>query len=206
MGLLLATAWTSLISRIQGTTIPVLGDVRVDVVVLAFTALVAVLTSVAVGILPALRATAAAVPTALAEGSRGSTEGRSGRIRRAIVVTEIALGCVLLTGAGLLTRSLLQVLDVHPGFATTNLLVMRVDPVRAVWYRHDLHAAAETTREERSAFLHAVAREVATVPGVEALGLTDALPLGAISAGGGGGHRWLALPPRGSSRSFRWSA
>ena len=206
LGLLLATAGTSLISQIQGTTIPLLRDVRVDVVVLAFTALVAVLTSVAVGILPALQATAAAVPTALAEGSRGSTEGRSGRIRRAIVVTEIALGCVLLTGAGLLTRSLLQVLDVHPGFATTNLLVMRVDPVRAVWYRHDLHAAAETTREERSAFLHAVAREVATVPGVEALGLTDALPLGAISAGGGGGHRWLALPPRGSSRSFRWSA
>ena len=186
LGLLLATGGTRFIARIQGTTIPLLRDVRVDGVVLGFTVLVAVLTSVAVGILPALQATSVSVPTALAEGSRGSTSGRSGWIRRAIVVSEVALVCVLLTGAGLLTRSLLRVLEVQPGFVSGNLLVMRVDPVRV-----------GTTREQRNAYFDAVVREVGGVAGVEALGLTDALPLGDNF----GWRRWGASLPGARSES-----
>ena len=56
--------------------------------------------------------------------------GGGSSMRRAIVVIQIALVCVLLTGAGLLTRSLLRVLDVDPGFASGNVITLRVDPLR----------------------------------------------------------------------------
>lgn len=167
LGLVIAVVGTASVRRLQGTTIPLLRDVRVDGVVLAFAALAAVVAGVAVGILPALQASRAPVTTALADGSRGSTAGRSGLVRRAIVIAEVALVCVLLTGAGLLTRSLGRVLEVQPGFTTQNVLAVRVDPVRA-----------QTTREQRIAYLDEIVQAAAAVPGVEAAGLTDALPLG----------------------------
>ena len=167
VGLVLATIATTLVSRIQGTTIPLLRDVRVDNVALGFTVLVAVLTGIIFGVLPAFQASAQALPVALAEASRGSTSGRGGRVRRAIVVAEIALACVLSTGAGLLIRSLGRVLDVQPGFTAENVIAVRVDPSRA-----------QTTLAERNVYFDEVVRAVQAVPGVQALGLTDALPLG----------------------------
>jgi predicted permease len=167
VGLALATAATTFVSRIQGTTIPLLRDVRVDNAALAFTVLVATLTGVVFGLLPAFQASAQALPVALAEATRGSTSGRGGRVRRAIVVAEVALACVLTTGAGLLVRSLARVLDVQPGFASENIIAVRVDPSRA-----------QTTRDQRTLYFDEVVRAVRSVPGVQALGLTDALPLG----------------------------
>jgi predicted permease len=89
-------------------------------------------------------------------------------MRRAIVVLEIAMVCVLLAGAGLLTRSLLRVLDVDPGFSSRNVVTLRVDPLRQV----------HSTREARNAYFDTIVEHVRATPGVEALGLTDALPLG----------------------------
>src|SRR5258706_2248110 len=91
LGLVLATIVTSLVARMQGTSLPLLNDVRVDGVVLGFTLGLAVVTGIAFGLIPALQSTGMSLPTALAEASRGSTSGRGGRVRRAIVVTEIAL-------------------------------------------------------------------------------------------------------------------
>ena len=88
-------------------------------------------------------------------------------MRRAIVVAEVALACVLTTGAGLLIRSLGRVLDVQPLFATANVIAVPVDPSRA-----------RTTSDQRNLYFDDVVRAVRSVPGVEALGLTDALPLG----------------------------
>jgi predicted permease len=167
LGLALAIAGTRFVARMQGTTLPLLGDVRVDGVVLGFTVLVALVTGIGFGMLPALQASGVPLSTVLADASRGSTGGRSGWVRRSIVVTEIALGCVLLTGAGLLTRSLTRVLDVDLGFAPERLLAIRVDPRRA-----------GTTLAQRNAYFDEVAHAVNAVPGVERLGLTDALPLG----------------------------
>jgi predicted permease len=132
------------------------------------------------GLLPALHASAFAA-SALAEGARGSTDGRSGRARRALVVAEVALVCVLLTGAGLLARSLGRVLDVQPGFASDNVIAVRVDPARG---SRELGAA-------NAAYFAALVREVSGVPGVQALGLTDALPLGDNF----GWRRWDASIP-----------
>jgi predicted permease len=103
----------------------------------------------------------------LAEESRGSAGRRSGWLRRTVVVAELALACVLLTGAGLLARSLSRVLDVEPGYATENVIALRVDPPQA-----------QSTGAERRAHLDRLVRAVSAVPGVAAVGLTDALPLG----------------------------
>jgi predicted permease len=180
IGTALAVAGTFAVSRLQGTTIPLLNGVRVDLVALGFTVLVAMIAGVASGLLPALHASAFAA-SALAEGARGSTDGRSGRARRALVVAEVALVCVLLTGAGLLARSLGRVLDVQPGFASDNVIAVRVDPGPG---RRESGAA-------NAAYFDALVREVSGVPGVQALGLTDALPLGDNF----GWRRWDASIP-----------
>ncbi len=180
IGTALAVAGTFAVSRLQGTTLPLLNGVRVDLVVLGFTVLVAMLAGVASGLLPALHASAFAA-SALAEGARGSTDGRGGRARRALVVAEVALVCVLLTGAGLLARSLGRVLDVQPGFAFDNVIAVRVDPAQG----NRVFGATN------AAYFDALVREVSGVPGVQTLGLTDALPLGDNF----GWRRWDASIP-----------
>ena len=167
LGLALAFGGTSLIAHLDGASIPLLQDVRVDGLAMVFIASVAVLTGVGFGVLPALQASGLAPQEALKDVSRGVTGG-GGWIRRAIVVTEIVLVCVLLTGAGLLTRSLSRVLDVDPGFTPENVITLRVDPSRL----------EHPTRETRNAFFDTVLHHVRSVSGVEAVGLTDALPLG----------------------------
>ncbi len=167
LGLTIAVGATASVSRLQGTVIPLLHEVRVDGVVFTFTALLAIVTGVAFGLLPALQTLGVDVRETLAEESRGSTGRRSGWLRRAVVVAELAMACVLLTGAGLLARSLSRVLDVEPGYATENVIALRVD-----------QPPGERTGAERRAYLDELARTVSTVPGVAAVGLTDALPLG----------------------------
>jgi putative ABC transport system permease protein len=167
LGLALAFGGTSLIAHLEGASIPLLQDVRVDGLALVFIAFVAVLTGVGFGVLPALQASGSAPQDALKNGSRGVT-GRGGWIRRTIVVSEIVLVCVLLTGAGLLTRSLSRVLDVDPGFTSENVISLRVDPSRL----------EHSTLETRNAYFDVVLEHVRSVFGVEAAGLTDALPLG----------------------------
>ena len=98
-------------------------------------------------------------------------------MRRTVVVAELALACVLLTGAGLLWRSLSRVLDVEPGYTTENIIALRVD-----------QPPGEKTGAERRAYLDELVRTVSAVPGVASVGRTDALPLG----GNYGWRRWGA--------------
>ena len=95
LGLALAFAGTRLIASLDGASIPLLHDVRVDGLALAFIGSVAVLTGVGFGVLPALQASGSAPQDALKDASWAVTGG-SGWTRRAIVVTEIVLDCVLL--------------------------------------------------------------------------------------------------------------
>jgi predicted permease len=83
------------------------------------------------------------------------------------VVTEVALACVLLVGAGLLIRSFLRVLDVDLGFQPAQAAALRVDP-----------SPGYSTRAQQNGYFDDVIRRVEAVPGIESAGLTDALPLG----------------------------
>jgi len=167
LGLALAFAGTRVIAHLDGASIPLLHDVRVDGLAMLFIASVAMLTGVGFGVLPAFQASGSAPQDALKDAGRGATGG-GGWMRRAIVVTEIALVCVLLTGAGLLARSLSRVLDVDPGFTSENVISLRVDPTRP----------EHPTLETRNAYFETLLQHVRSVPGVETVGLTDALPLG----------------------------
>ncbi len=183
LGVLLAIGGTFAISRVQGTTIPLLNRVEVDLYVLGATVLATFVTGISFGLLPALHASSQVPGTMLGEGSRGSTDRRGGRLRRFIVVTEVALVCVLLTGAGLLSRSLDRVLSVQPGFESDNVFAVRVDSRRL------------PTLAERSAYFEAIVREVSAVPGALSVGLTDALPLGDNF----GWRTWDASPGQGNA-------
>ena len=168
LGLALAIGGTAALARMDSVSIPLLRGVHADGTVLAFTLALAIITGVVFGLAPAVHARSGALHASLKDATRGSTEGRGrGRVRNLLVVCEIAFACVLLVGAGLLIRSLIQVLDVDMGFDPRRTATIRVDP-----------EAQFTTAEHRNAYFDEVLRKVKAIPGVEAAGITDALPLG----------------------------
>jgi len=103
---------------------------------------------------------------ALKESGHGAGEGRKhDRMRSTLVVTEIALACVLLVGAGLLLRSFLRVLDVDLGFEPTRAAAISVD--------YDTGGSAA----KQAAIWQDVVERVSVLPGVEAAGISDNLPM-----------------------------
>src|SRR5262249_40078519 len=120
---------TRALTHLEAMSIPLLQSVHVDATALGFTLLVAVLTGIVFGLVPAFQAPSAALHDVLKDTNRGSTEGkRPAWIRSLLVVVEIAFACVLLVGAGLLIRSFLRVLDVNLGFQPSRAATVRVDP------------------------------------------------------------------------------
>ena len=168
LGLLLAITGTRLLSHLNTLNIPLLESVRIDTGEIVFTLLMAVATGLVFGLVPALQVRGAAVQDSMKESSRGSSQSRKHMwIRGALVIAEIAFACVLLVGAGLLIRSFLHVLDVNPGFQPERAAALRVDP-----------SSQYSTQAKRNAYYDEALRSVRLIPGIEAAGLTDALPLG----------------------------
>ena len=134
---------------------------RTDASTLGLTLLMAVLTGLIFGLVPALQVPALAVHAALKDTSRGSTEGkRHTWIRGTLVVSEIAFACVLLVGAGLLIRSFLRVLDVNLGFQPERAAAVRVDPSQQY-----------STQAQQNTYFDEVLRRVRDVRGIDAAGL-----------------------------------
>jgi len=168
LGVIVAVVGTRALSHLDAISIPLLQNVRTDASALGLTLLMAVLTGLVFGLVPALQVPAAAVHDSLKDTGRGTTEGkRHAWIRSTLVVSEIAFACVLLVGAGLLIRSFLRVLDVNLGFRPERAAAVRVDPSQRY-----------STAAEQNAYFDEVLRRARDVPGIEAAGLTDALPLG----------------------------
>ncbi|HTH53140.1 MAG TPA: ABC transporter permease [Edaphobacter sp.] len=151
----------------QGSiALPLLSSVRLDWMTLVWTLAITVSTAVLFGLLPGIRASRANVQEALKDGGHGSTEGRKHEtMRTALVISEVALACVLLIGAGLLLRSFLKVLDVDLGFQPATSAAVKLD------YDEDMKI------EKRNAVFADLSRRVGALPGVEAVGLSDNLPL-----------------------------
>ena len=167
LGVLLAVAGTRAVARLDAISIPLLANVRTDTATLGFTLLMAVLTGVVFGLAPAFQVSGANLNDILKDTTRGATEGKQRRwVRGVLVVSEIAFACVLLVGAGLLVRSLARVLDVNLGFHPERSATVRVDPDR------------NSTGAQILTHFDEVLRRTKEIPGVQAAGLTDALPLG----------------------------
>lgn len=176
LGILLAVAGTRTLAHLDGMNIPLLESVRVDPGVLGFTLSLAVLTGLIFGMAPALHAPSAAPYETLKDSVRGASAGRGHAwVRSALVVCEISFACVLLVAAGLLIRSFLRVLDVNLGFQPDHAVAMRIDPDRS-----------NTTRAQRNAYFDEALRIVKSIPGVQAAGMSDALPLGRNRTWGAG--------------------
>ena len=117
LGLGLACAILAYLAHQGSIALPLLSMVRIDGAALAWTLLIAVGAAVLFGLAPALRMSSGNLQEALKDSGHGASEGRKhDRMRSLLVITEIALACVLLVGAGLLLRSFLRVLDVDLGF------------------------------------------------------------------------------------------
>ena len=167
LGILLAHGAVRYFRNLDSFRIPLLSDVEIDGTALAVTLLATMLTSLLMGLLPALRVTRFDLNQALKSAGRGSSQAKSeGGLRSSLVIAEVALACVLLVGAGLLLRSFAQVLDIDLGFRASTTIALRVDtsPRHGNW-------------EEKVALLREMVQEVSAVPGVESAAITDALPL-----------------------------
>jgi predicted permease len=166
LGLGLAWAVLAYLAHQESIALPLLSMVRIDGAALAWTLLIAVGAAVLFGPAPVLRMSAGNLQAALKDSGHGSSEGRKHqRMRSILVVTEIALACVLLVGAGLLLRSFLRVLDVDLGF----------EPSRAAAVSVDYDDGGDVAK--RSAIWHEVVSRASTIPGVEAAGISDNLPM-----------------------------
>jgi predicted permease len=166
LGLGLAIAGTRMVAHLSAFNLPLLGSVRIDGAVLAFTLLAAVLTGVLFGLLPALQAPALKVQDALKEGGRGlSASKRRAWLRNGLVVSEIAFASILLVGAGLLVRSFGRVLDVDLGFVPEHTAFLRVDPSPRI-----------ASLAQQNAFLDDMLQRARSLPGVRAAGVIDILP------------------------------
>jgi putative ABC transport system permease protein len=168
-GLLLAMWGTYALVAAGPADIPRVGQSGLDARVLAFTLLVSVLTGLAFGLAPALQASRPDLTGALKEGSRGTGGGPGrGRLRSALVVSEVAVSLVLLIGAGLLIRSFVRLMQTDPGF----------DPARVVALDIPLGRERYDTEEKQTSFFAQLVGRVRGMPGVEAAGLVSNLPLG----------------------------
>lgn len=166
LGSALAFALTTWLARRGSIALPLLDRVAVDGAALLWTLLTAVAIALLLGLATQLRLRAGDIQNALKDSGPGMSAGRRHeRLRAWMVVSEVALACVLLTSAGLLLRSFLNVLDVDLGFRPERAAVMKVD-----------YGGGDGVR--RSAVLQEMLRNVGAVPGVEAAGVADMLPLG----------------------------
>jgi len=157
----------------QGSlALPLLSTLRLDSQALGWTVLIAILTAVIFGLLPGLRMASGNLQEMLKDSSAGAGLGRKHeRIRAALVVSEIALACVLLVSAGLLLRSFLKVLDVDLGFQPDRAASIKVD-------YDDTAPSPDASVAKRSAIFQQILARVSELPGAEAAGMTDFLPLG----------------------------
>jgi predicted permease len=167
-GVLLAIWALAFLKSIGARTIPRLGEVNIDLTVLAMTAIVAVATGTLFGLIPALASAKPELTEALKEGGRGSSAGaQSNRVRSGLVICEIALALVLLVGAGLLIKSFARLQNVRPGFNPSHVLTMELS----------LPKLKYPSGKEAAPFFEEIIRRVARLPGVESAACADILPL-----------------------------
>ena len=143
-----------------------MGEVAVDGTVLAVTSLVTIATALLVGVLPAWLAPQVDLSAELRSGTRGSPP-RQDRLRRVLVVGEVALALVLLISSGLLIRTLGALRSVRPGF----------DAQAVLTFRSSLPFARYKTGADRLELVHRIERGLGALPGVVGVGTTTQLPL-----------------------------
>ncbi len=168
LGVPLAMLGVRLLIVLDAQALPRAQDIHVDGRVLGFSILLALATALIFGIVPALRGSRVGLRGVLTEGGRSGSGGRSGtRLRSTLVVTEVALGVVLLASAGLLARSFERLSEVRPGYDISRVVTMQIS-LSDVRYREP------ATCEK---FFERVVGQLQRTPGIEGAGTTNFIPL-----------------------------
>lgn len=166
LGVLLAIAGTRALVLLGSTQLPRATEIGLDPAVLLFALALSMLTGLIFGLVPALRATSSDLQTALREGGRGNSGARGQRMRAGLVVGEVAVAVILVVGAGLMTRSFLELLNVDLGFRPDHVLVVNFS----------ISDAHQGTQGQMRGYYTEVLDRVRAVPGVVAAGVTKAVP------------------------------
>ena len=170
LGLAVAVGGLRLLRALPESQLPRMDQLTLDGGVLAFTTLISVAVALLFGILPALRA-ARDLRSQMHESSGSTGNPFAGRVLGALVVAEVALALVLLVGAGLMTRSFQQLLQVSPGFDGRNVLAARV-----------LLPPTKYQRPALARFYDEVLERLRRAPGVRSASAVSALPLQNVGA------------------------
>ena len=188
VGLGIAYAVVGWLAHEGSLALPLLNESRVDVSALGWTLLIAVGAAVFFGLAPGLRFSRIDLQNSLKDGGHGASTGRQhDRVRAVLVISEVALACVLLVGAGLLLRSFLRVLDVDLGFQPDHAASINVD-------YDDSAPTGDAQAAKLKLILQQVIARVSALPGVESAGIVDYLPLGA-------NRNWGPPVPKGKTYS-----
>ena len=173
VGVLLAYWGTGVVVRLlpAGLALPRLDEVAIDPSVLAFALGVSALTGLLFGAAPALNEAGVDPGNALRESARG-VAGRRSRLRGALVVAEVALAMMLLAGAGLLVRTIQNLMDVDTGLEAEGVLTMSL-ALSGPQYAEDV---------ARREFVRELLPRLAALPGRPTVGTTGALPLSGAKA------------------------
>jgi predicted permease len=168
IGILIAVVGVpALLALAPPGSVPRAEGIRIDAWVLAFAVGLGVSTGALFGLVPAFQSAGRGLYSALSQGGRTAT-GRRERLRSGLVVAEIALALVLLAGAGLMLKSFLRMRAVKTGFRAANILTLTID----------LPDSSYPTTVAVQAFHARTLAKLANLPGVQAAGAVNWLPLG----------------------------
>jgi predicted permease len=174
VGALLAVWFTDLLALLLSSHVPSVGlaEVSIDVPVLLFAFALSLSTSLLSGLPAAWQATRVDLNESLKEGGRTTAGGGRQRLRRGLVLAEVALSVILLAGAGLLIRTVARLYDVAPGFAAQHVLTVALD----------LPEGRYEKPERIASFYRELLESTQRLPGVSAAGAISQLPLSGVDA------------------------
>ena len=167
LGMVLTAVALWYLHYLQPANLPRLSNIGIDWTVAGFAVVACLVTAVLFGLAPALHGARSGVGDVLRSAGRISGHGRAARLRQALIVGEVALTLVLLTGAGLMVRSFIALQQVRPGF----------DGDGAMTFQVALPGSKYRNGAARLAFVDEIERRVRALPGVRTVGVTSQLPL-----------------------------
>jgi len=179
-GVLTAFSTLGFLARFVPANVPRLNSIGIDWMVLAFALLISVLTGLIFGLAPALHSAKLALASAIREGARGSGYStKTGRLRDVLIVSELAFAVMLMVGAGLLLRTLRDLLREDPGFNPQHVVTAKV------WLPVPNDPKADPYRglDHQSPFNRELLHRLNAIPGVDLAAITAALPTAPYIAG-----------------------
>ena len=168
LGIALATFMMPLLRSFSPGSLPRLTEAGLDLRVLLFSFLISVLTGLLFGLAPAIRISSKNLSESINTGTHGSAAGPGrGRSQAALIVGEVGLALILMTGAGLLLESFAHLLRVDPGFSAENLMTFAIN----------LPSVRYPQRDQQAQFYRRLVEQVQNLPGIQKVGLVSYLPL-----------------------------